>query len=252
MLSLIDLTGRNIVITGASSGIGQANAILSSKLGAKVTIIGRDKEKLEVTLSQMEGEGHLVFPMDITNFDQIDDLISEVVKKNGKINGFIHSAGIEMTRPLKILKQENLQDVFAVNVFAAFEFAKAIAKNKNIDNSASFVFISSIVGILGQPGKIAYSASKGALLSGCKSMALELVGRNIRVNSVLPAVVETDMSNQIMESIGEEGRENVLKMHPMGFGKVEDIANMCVFLLSDASKWITGAEFIVDGGYSAS
>lgn len=252
MLNLIDLTGRNIVITGASSGIGQANAILSSKLGAKVTIIGRDKEKLEVTLSQMEGEGHLVFPMDITNFDQIDDLISEVVKKNGKINGFVHSAGIEMTRPLKILKQENLQDVFAVNVFAAFEFAKAITKNKNIADSASFVFISSIVGILGQPGKIAYSASKGALLSGCKSMALELVGRNIRVNSVLPAVVETDMSNQIMESIGEEGRENVLKMHPMGFGKVEDIANMCVFLLSDASKWITGAEFIVDGGYSAS
>jgi NAD(P)-dependent dehydrogenase (short-subunit alcohol dehydrogenase family) len=252
MLNLIDLTGRNIVITGASSGIGQANAILSSKLGAKVTIIGRDKGKLEVTLSQMEGEGHLMFPMDITNFDQIDDLISEVVKKNGKISGFIHSAGIEMTRPLKILKQENLQHVFAVNVFAGFEFAKSITKNKNIDNSASFVFISSIVGILGQPGKIAYSASKGALLSGCKSMALELAGRNIRVNSVLPAVVETDMSNQIMETIGEEGRENVLKMHPMGFGKVEDIANACAFLLSDASKWITGTEFVVDGGYSAS
>lgn len=252
MLNVIDLTGRNIVITGASSGIGQANAILSSKLGAKVTIIGRDKEKLEITLSQMEGKGHLMFPMDITNFDQIDDLISEVVKKNGKINGFIHSAGIEMTRPLKILKQENFQHVFAVNVFAAFEFAKTITKNKNIDDSASFVFISSIVGILGQPGKIAYSASKGALLSGCKSMALELAGRNIRVNSVLPAVVETDMSNQIMESIGEEGRENVLKMHPMGFGKVEDIANACVFLLSDASKWITGTEFVVDGGYSAS
>lgn len=252
MLKLVDLTNKNIVITGASSGIGKANAILCSKLGAKVILIGRDQAKLETTLLQMEGDGHLVYAMDITNFEQIDDLISEVVHKNGKISGFVHSAGIEMTRPLKILKQENWTSVFAINVFAGFEFAKSITKNKNIEDTASIIFISSIVGILGQPGKIAYGASKGALVSGVKSMALEFANRNIRVNAVLPALIETEMSNSIIESIGEEGRKNILNMHPMGFGKVEDVANSCAFILSDAAKWITGTEFIIDGGYSAS
>jgi len=251
MHNLIDLTGKNVIITGASSGIGRANAILCSKLGAKIALVGRDEGKLEETLSKMEGEGHLLFAVDITDFGKIDGLVSEIVAKNGKINGFIHSAGMEMTRPLKILKQENLQDVFAVNVFAGFEFAKSITKIKNIENSASMVFISSIVGIVGQPGKIAYSASKGALISGCKSMALEYASKNIRVNTVLPALVETDMSNQILDSIGEEGKANILRMHPLGFGSAEDVSNLCAFLLSEASRWITGTELIVDGGYSA-
>jgi len=252
MINLINLTDKNIVITGASSGIGQSAAILCSKLGAKVSIIGRNKDNLTKTLSLMEGTGHLLFIMDVTKYEQIDALVSEIVATNGKIDGFIYSAGLEMTRPLKILKIEMLQEVFAVNVFAGFEFAKYITKKQNINQGSSLIFISSIVGMFGQSGKIAYSASKGALLSGCKSMALEFANREIRVNTILPALVETDMSTQIMETIGEEGKAEVLKMHPLGFGKAEDVANSCAFLLSDASKWITGTNFIIDGGYSAS
>jgi len=252
MINLVDLTGKNIIITGASSGIGQTAAILCSKLGAKVSIIGRDEEKLNETLCLLEGTNHLLFPLDITNYSQIDNVVSQIVNSNGKINGFIHSAGIELTRPLKILKTEMLQDVFAVNVFAGLEFAKSITKNNNINTGASLIFIASIVGSLGQAGKIGYSASKGALISSCKSMAIEFASKGIRVNTISPALVETDMSKKIMDTIGEDAKTNVLKMHPLGFGKVEDVANACAFFLSDASSWITGTDFIIDGGYSAS
>jgi NAD(P)-dependent dehydrogenase (short-subunit alcohol dehydrogenase family) len=250
MINLVDLSEKNIVITGASSGIGQCAAILCSKLGAKISIIGRNKEKLNTTLNLMEGTGHLLFVMDVTAFEQIDDVITEIVTANGKIDGFIHSAGLEMTRPLRILKTEMLQEVFAVNVFAGFEFAKAITKAKNIGDGASLVFIASIVGSFGQAGKIAYSSSKGALIAGCKSMALEFASKGIRVNTISPALVETEMSKQIMETIGEEAKANVLKMHPLGFGKVDDIANACAYFLSDISSWVTGSNFIIDGGYS--
>lgn len=252
MINPLDLTGKNIVITGASSGIGQSAAILCSQLGAKISIIGRNEEKLNKTLSLLKGTNHHLFNFDVTKFSEIDELISQIVNLNGKIDGFIHAAGIEMTRPLKILKLEMLQDVYEVNVFSAFEFAKSISKNKNINPGASLIFIASIVGSFGQAGKIAYSSSKGALISGCKSMALEFASKGIRVNTISPALVETEMSKQIMDNIGDEAKINVLKMHPLGFGRVVDIANACAFFLSDASSWITGTDFIIDGGYSAS
>jgi NAD(P)-dependent dehydrogenase (short-subunit alcohol dehydrogenase family) len=130
---------------------------------------------------------------------------------------------------------------------ANFKFTK----NTNISNDASIVFVSSIVGLFGQPGKSAYSASKGALIAASKCLALELASRKIRVNTVLPALVETDMSNKILEGMNEESKNNILKMHPLGFGKPEDVANAIAFLLSSASSWITGVEFVIDGGYSA-
>jgi NAD(P)-dependent dehydrogenase (short-subunit alcohol dehydrogenase family) len=132
------------------------------------------------------------------------------------------------------------------------EITKSITKNSNISTNASIIYISSIVGILGQPGKTAYSASKGALIAAAKCLALELAPKGIRVNTILPALVETEMSSKILASLSEEGKNNVLKMHPLGFGKPIDIANSAAFLLSSAAKWITGSEFLIDGGYSAS
>jgi NAD(P)-dependent dehydrogenase (short-subunit alcohol dehydrogenase family) len=119
------------------------------------------------------------------------------------------------------------------------------------ENGASFVFISSVMGILGQSGKVAYSSSKGALISGAKAMALELAKKKIRVNCILPGVVETEMSNEMFQKLSEESKKSILEMHPLGLGKPEDIANACAFLLSDASGWITGTNLLVDGGYSA-
>jgi NAD(P)-dependent dehydrogenase (short-subunit alcohol dehydrogenase family) len=252
MKPLVDLTNKNILITGASSGIGQATAVLCSALGAHVILLARNPEKLAATTILL-GEGqHLSFAVDVTDSEKLEDVIKEVVQKLGKIDGFVHSAGMEMTRPLKILKREQWNSTLDVNVISGFECARIISNAKYINKAASIIFISSIVGLFGQAGKVAYSASKGALVAGSKSLALELAAKGIRVNAILPAVVETEMSNTMLESIGEEAKANVLKMHPLGFGKPEDVANSCAFLLSEASSWITGTSFIIDGGYSAS
>jgi NAD(P)-dependent dehydrogenase (short-subunit alcohol dehydrogenase family) len=251
MKPLVDLTNKNILITGASSGIGQATAVLCSALGAHVILLARNPEKLAATTILL-GEGqHLSFAVDVTDSEKLEEVIKEVVQKLGKIDGFVHSAGMEMTRPLKILKREQWNSTLDVNVISGFECARIISNAKYINKAASIIFISSIVGLFGQAGKVAYSASKGALVAGSKSLALELAAKGIRVNAILPAVVETEMSNTMLESIGEEAKASVLKMHPLGFGKPEDVANSCAFLLSEASSWITGTSFIIDGGYSA-
>lgn len=252
MFNLVDLTNKHILVTGASSGIGMEIAILVSKLGARVSLVGRKKETLENVLSKLEGNYHYLYEFDVTNFSEVDHLVSSVVENSGLIDGFVHSAGIEMTRPLKMLKVNHYKDVFDVNTISALEMTRVVTKNGNISNEASIIFISSIVGLLGQAGKTAYSASKGALIAASKCLALELASKGIRVNTILPALVETEMSSKLLETMSEESKINILKMHPLGFGKAIDIANSTAFLLSPASKWITGVEFIIDGGYSAS
>ena len=252
MFNLVDLSNKHIVITGASSGIGREVALLVNKLGAKVSLIGRKRDLLESLIQDLQGGENQFYEFDVTNFNEIDNLVSRIVATNGLIDGFVHSAGIEMTRPLKMLKVEHYREVFDINAISALEITKSITKNCNISPNASIIYISSIVGILGQPGKTAYSASKGALIAAAKCLALELAPKGIRVNTILPALVETEMSSKILASLSEEGKNNVLKMHPLGFGKPNDIANSAAFLLSSAAKWITGSEFLIDGGYSAS
>ncbi len=252
MYNLIDLSNKHIVITGASSGIGREIAILVNKLGAKVSLIGRKKDSLKSLIRDLQGEENQFYEFDVTNYIEIDNLISRIVATNGLIDGFVHSAGIEMTRPLKMLKVEHYREVFDTNTFSALEITKSITKNSNISTNASIIYISSIVGILGQPGKTAYSASKGALIAAAKCLALELAPKGIRINTILPALVETDMSSKVLASLSEEGKNNILKMHPLGFGRPIDIANSVAFLLSSAARWITGSEFLIDGGYSDS
>lgn len=252
MYNLIDLSNKHIVITGASSGIGREIAILVNKLGAKVSLIGRKKDSLKSLIRDLQGEENQFYEFDVTNYIEIDNLISRIVATNGLIDGFVHSAGIEMTRPLKMLKVEHYREVFDINTISALEITKSITKNSNISTNASIIYISSIVGILGQPGKTAYSASKGALIAAAKCLALELAPKGIRINTILPALVETDMSSKVLASLSEEGKNNILKMHPLGFGRPIDIANSAAFLLSSAASWITGSEFLIDGGYSAS
>ena len=252
MFKLVDLSNKHIVITGASSGIGREVALLVNKLGAKVSLIGRKKDLLESLIQDLQGGENQFYEFDVTNFNDIDNLVSRIVATNGLIDGFVHSAGIEMTRPLKMLKIEHYREVFDINTISALEITKSITKNTNISTNASIIYISSIVGILGQPGKTAYSASKGALIAAAKCLALELAPKGIRVNTILPALVETDMSSKILASLSEEGKNYILKMHPLGFGRPIDIANSAAFLLSSAARWITGSEFLIDGGYSAS
>jgi len=245
------LDGQVVLITGASSGIGKQCAISCSQQGAKVIIIGRNEERLLYTFNSLEGNGHLRYLLDLIQYDEIETVIQDAVNKIGKISGFIQSAGIEITKPFKVMNHEDYNNLFSVNVISAFEISKIILKKKYSAENLSLVFISSIMSILGQPGKVGYCSSKGAITAGVKALALEYASRNVRVNCISPAIIETEMVKKLFDTISDESRNEIIETHPMGFGKPEDVANACIFLLSDASRWITGTNLIIDGGYSA-
>ncbi len=246
------LKNKNILITGASSGIGRQCAITFSQLGASVILIARNEERLKETYNRLDKGNHLIISQDITEYNKLEEVVNTAVDKVGKIFGFVHSAGIEMTLPLRSMQPSYYEKMFSINVISGFELAKIISKKKYIDkNGASFIFISSIMGIVGNPALIGYSASKGALISATKSMAIELVSKNIRVNSISPGHVKTEMANRLFEKISEKSKKEIIEMHPLGLGRPDDIANASAFLLSDAARWVTGTNLIVDGGYSA-
>lgn len=250
---MISLKNKNIIITGASSGIGMVTSILCSKLGARVLLVGRREEKLkEVILAMNNPSTQSYLAGDITNHDEFEFNLKQKLKVFGKVDGVVHSAGIEMTRPLKMLKTKSLDEVMQLNLFSPINITRVLnGRGVFNDNGGSVIFISSIVGLLGQPGKVGYSASKGALISASKSLALELASKKIRVNSVLPAMVKTEMSIKLLEKLPIDAKIKIEDMHPLGIGTPDDVANAVVFLLSDLSKWITGTSFIVDGGYSS-
>lgn len=249
---MIDLSGKVILITGASSGIGRACAILAAKSGAALILIGRDIQKLELVRQQLGNGNHLFYSLDITKYDDIEPIIQDAVSKVGKISGFIQSAGVENTKPLQVMKPGIYENMFATNVFSGFEIARIISRSKYISSErASFVFISSVMGLAGEKGKLAYCSSKAAIIGGVKSMALELANKKICVNSISPGIVKTEMSNLLFKTLPESSREYIINKHPLGLGEPEDVANLCMFLISDLSKWITGSNIVIDGGYMA-
>jgi len=246
------ISNKHILITGASSGIGRQCAITCSQMGAKVTLLGRDEIRLREVLSLMEGDEHLILVEDISITSHIKRLVETSINSLGKVDGFIHAAGIEGTLPINSLNEEKYIAYFKINVIAGFEFIKYLAKKKNFNNKgASFVLLGSVMGTLGEPGKVAYCSSKGALVNGVKALALELSSKNIRINSISPGIVETPMTKNAFEMLPKESVEILRRNHPLGFGKPEDIAKSILFFLSGASKWITGTNLIIDGGYSA-
>jgi len=246
------LYGKNILITGASSGIGQACAVKCSELGAKVILMGRDKTRLSKTYSKVYGEGHLCFAIDLTDFEGVEETVKQIVKETGKIDGLINSAGISTTLPITQLKPDKIEHFFRTNVAGAMNLTRLVTAGANFsEEGGSIIFISSVMGVAGEKGKSIYSITKGALIAGAKSLALELASRKIRVNCVSPGVVETPMSKKAIYSRNEESLNKIKALHPLGLGQPEDIANVCAFLMSDAARWITGTNLIVDGGYLA-
>lgn len=248
--SLIDKT---ILITGASSGIGKQCAISCSNAGAKVILFGRDEKRLEETYKQLGNkENHAKFSVDLTNYSEVKKSLDEIINSYGKVNGIINSAGISTTLPLKMINPEKLIEYYSQNVVSSINLSGILSQKKYFsEDGGSIIFLSSVMGVVGEAGKTIYSLTKGALISGAKSMALELASRKIRVNTISPGVVETPMSQNAVYSQGEETINNIKKMHPLGLGNPEDIANACVYLLSNASRWMTGTNLIIDGGYTA-
>jgi NAD(P)-dependent dehydrogenase (short-subunit alcohol dehydrogenase family) len=245
------LDNKNILVTGASSGIGASCCITCSEFGANLLLLGRSQKKLDQILEKLKSGNHSVLSYDLTNIEGIELVLKESIDKYGKIHGFIHSAGIDITSPLNTLRNIDYQTIFGTNVISGFEIARILSKKQYCaEEGASYIFIASIMGVVGESAKTAYSASKGALLAGCRSMALELAAKGIRVNCISPAIIRTELVDKLFSELPAGAIEKIKALHPLGFGTPEDIANACVFLLSDKAKWITGSNLIIDGGYS--
>ena len=247
------LTGKHILITGASSGIGRACAIHCAQQGASVTLLGRNEERLKESLAHLAtGQPAQFFSADLTDGQATAEAIKTAVQQQGKIEGIIHSAGISTTLPLRSLKADKVAHFLQTNVAAAVELTRLCTKKAYFSSEGgSIIYLSSVMGVVGEAGKTAYSLTKGALIAGTKSLALELARRGIRVNCISPGVVETPMSQSAVYSQTEAAKQKIEAMHPLGLGQPEDIANACIYLLSDAARWVTGTNLIVDGGYTA-
>jgi len=252
VINPINLQGKNILVTGASSGIGKGIAIFLSKLGANVIMAARNEEKLKETYNELEKGNHSYYLIDLNNLDEIEGMLSDICSSGRKLNGIVHSAGISRTVPIQYLKLEDLKSIMTVNFYAFVELVKHFSKRKYNDNGGSIVAISSISSKVGARGLAAYCASKGALESAIRAMALELAPRNIRINSVAPSMIKTQIYDGLLDIVNNNDFEADLKKRQiMGLGSPEDVASAAAFLLSDASRFITGTSIIVDGGYLA-
>lgn len=251
MFNPFSLNGKTVLITGASSGIGRQCAIDCSKMGAKVVLVARDEERLNETIALCETSSkHAFYPFDLQNVDGIADLVKKNVEEHGKIDGFVYSAGIEKTAPLKLLSCEDYDSVLKTNAFSAFEFVHQISNKKNSNDAAHFVLIASITAVIGRVGVSAYSASKGAVVSAIRPMAMELCKRNHCINCISPGTILTPMMQNFLEGLTPEQYEKRIDGFLLGLGQCSDISNACIYLLSDASRWVTGQNLIVDGGYT--
>ena len=247
------LKDKLILITGASSGIGRQCAISCSRMGANVVLFGRDTERLKETTGLMENvDKHIFFAVDISEYDKIAAIIKDIVAEKGRIDGLVNCAGISTTLPLSALSPKKIEQFFQTNVTGAVNMTRQVVKSEHFSqDGGSIIFISSVMGAVGEKGKILYSMTKGALIAAVKSMSVELAEKNIRVNAVSPGVVESPMSKKAVYSRTEDSLSRISSLHPLGLGKAEDVANACVFMLSGASRWVTGTNLFVDGGYTA-
>lgn len=251
MYNPFSLEGKTILVTGASSGIGRQCAIDCSKMGARIIAIGRNQERLDNVKAEMEGEGtNACYSFDLQNLGGIKDLVAGIVAEYGKLDGFIHAAGIEVTNPVKLTSVDDYESLYRVNCLSAFEIVKNLCGIKTFNKGGSIVLISSISGLIARKGLSAYAASKGALMSAARVMAMEMAPREVRVNTVSPGTILTPMMQIALDTLSEEDRQKRIDGFPLGLGRTTDISNACIYLMSDASRWVTGQNLVVDGGYT--
>ncbi|GHV78810.1 3-oxoacyl-ACP reductase [Spirochaetia bacterium] len=240
------LDGKTILVTGASSGIGRATAIECSKMGAKLIITGRNTDRLNETFIQLDGTDHIQITANLQDTAQLSSLIDSIPE----ITGVVHCAGITKTVPFQFASRENLDTVMNINFYAPVELTRLLLKKKKLAGNGSIVFISSISGVIcSAPASSIYSASKGGINGLVKGMALDLAPKGIRVNCINPGVIETAIFEA--EVISKEQIEEDKKRYPLNrHGKPKEVAYAAIYLLSDASAWVTGSNLVIDGGFT--
>ena len=238
------LKGKTVLVTGASSGIGRETAIVCSKMGATVIVSARNAERLNNTLNQLDGSGHKVITADLASQEQIDNLAAEIPE----LDGIVHCAGVGDRTLLKMAREKDIERVMKANFDGPVLLQRALLKKKKVKTSSSIVFIASRAPFAPTPGNGLYAASKGALIAYANVLGLELANQLIRVNCICPAMVWTELVQHDAELTGADYHE-AEKTYPLKrYGKPEDVANLVVYLLSDASSWMTGSCIDITGG----
>ncbi|MDR2407061.1 MAG: SDR family oxidoreductase [Bacteroidales bacterium] len=240
------LENKTVLVTGASSGIGKAIAIMCSQMGANLVITGRNEERLKNTFEELEGVNHTYLIADLTKEDNVEQL----VKNLSKLDGFVNSAGIVKPQLLAYTDMNEINDILQTNSISAINLSRLLIQHNKINKEASIVYISSINGNnCSSIGSSIYAASKAMLNGFMKGIALELASKKIRVNCITPGMIETDIfkgSNIDTEAIEKDRLKYPLKR----YGRPEEVAYSVIYLLSDATKWVTGSSLLIDGGYT--
>ena len=253
MINPMTLEGKTIIITGAASGIGKSTAKLLHELGAKLLLLDLNVEGLE-NISAELNQGTVYKAIDLTDFDSLKKILNDAKNElQSSYTGLVHCAGIPSVLPLRALTNDKYEKVMKINTQAGLNLAKIFTSKQGHDpnQQGSIIFISSVYGVVGSAANVAYATSKAALIGMTKALAIEFAGKNIRVNCVAPGFIKTNMADGVNAMFDQQYAERIEQMHPLGWGDAIDIANAVAFLLSDASKWTTGAVFNIDGGFTA-
>ncbi len=240
------LKGKTILVTGASSGIGRETAIVCSKLGATIILNARNEERIRETFESLDGDTHYIILGDVTEQESLE----KIVKNLPTIDGMVLCAGKAINLPVQFCDREHMDDLFNLNFFSTVELFRLVYKKKKINKGGSIVLIDSVGGLTRfAPGGAIYGATKAALSSFSKFCAREFAPRKIRVNCICPGMIDTPLIHR--GTITEEQLQEDAKRYPCGrYGNPEDVAYGAVYLLSDASSWVTGTNLFIDGGLS--
>ena len=237
------LHGKTILVTGASSGIGRAIAEACAKMGATIVLNGRNADRLKSVCNELPGENHTIIMADLTDYATV----SAAVEGMPRLDGVVHCAGIGHRKIAKMLEADEIDRVMSVNFKAPVMLQTELLKQKKVNKAASIIFVSSMAADSGSIGNGVYSASKGALISYMNCLMLELAPRQIRVNAICPAMVWTDLI--LKDGLDENELKKDEQNYPLKrYGKPEDVANLAIYLLSDASSWMTGSSIKLTGG----
>jgi NAD(P)-dependent dehydrogenase (short-subunit alcohol dehydrogenase family) len=229
------LEGMSILVTGASSGIGREVAVWLSRQGARIVAVARDTQRLEETLGQLHGQGHVIEVFDFLGGTDVSAWMKALARNSSPFDGLVHAAGVQLPLPIRAMGLDHWETIFATNVTSGF----------------SLIMLSSVMAQVAQPALMGYCASKGAVESMVRAAALELAREGVRVNAVAPGVVRTEMAQKLEGLVGEDSMATIERQHPLGLGEPRDVAYAVNYLLSPAARWVTGTSLVVDGGYLA-
>lgn len=246
MNNIINLTNKTFVVTGAGSGIGREAAKVLSEQGAKVVMLDLNQEGLDETKALLTGEGHIIRTVDLTSFENLPELVKGIIAETGAVDGLVHCAGISSRKPLNVLRPEGFSKVMDVNFYSFEELTRLFSKRGNMNDGGSIVVMSSISSIRGYKAKAEYCVSKAAVDAFVRCMALELAPKRIRINSVMAAEVLTPLALKARETNAMVGAADFVA--PLGPSEPYEVVNTIAFLLSDATKTITGSSILIDGG----